>query len=67
MKSKLVRCGNNGYYVEIKTVNSVAVFHDNASTEGWGARLGRAGSYEEALLMIRTDAGSKRLVIRDCP
>ena len=67
MNSKLVRCGSKGYYVDIITQNTVAVFLDNSRTRGYGTRLGRVGSFEDAMVMIKADAGSKRMVIQDCP
>lgn len=67
MNAKLVRCGSKSYFLDIITEKAVAVFVDNARMRGFGTRLGRAGSLEDALVMIREDAGSKRLVIQDCP
>ena len=66
MKSKLVKCGSQAYYVEIVAQSHVAVFRDDSGTPGWGRRLGRTSTFDDALTIIKADAGSKRVTVRDC-
>ena len=66
MKSKIVRCGSRAYYVEIVARSHIAVFLDSPGRRGLGKRLGRASSLEDALSIIKADAGYKQVIIQDC-